>query len=159
MHKSEIKSSLKLVYYTCSLIRRISRTKTCLDCQHISGYKPRNPDFATQSVLFTFILGPCNNMHITTLACGFWNLESTDTHSPHSLVRVLSSLTCCSQQLPVSTRKAESSASIAHTHLLLPLTRIPLCNIIPVFWAQYYNPHSKILLRRILKPSTKKTVQ
>lgn len=155
-----MKSSLKSVYYTCSLIWRISPTKACLDCQHISGYRLRNPDFATQSVLFTFIFSPFNNMHITTLACGFWNLESTDTHSPHSLARVPFSFTCCTQQLPLSTRKAESSASIAHAHLLLPLTRIPLCNIIPVFWAQDYSPHSKILLRRILKPSTdKKTVQ
>lgn len=83
-----------------------------------------------------------------------WFLESgkhKHTHSPHSLARVPFSFTC-SQQLPASTRRAESSAGVAHSHLLLPLTTIPLCNIIPGFWTQYYNPHSKIFLRRTMKP-------
>lgn len=116
LHKSEIKSSLQLVYYTCPLIWRINSTKTSWDCQRISGYKLRNLNFATQSVLFTFILGPFNNRHITTLACGFWNLESTDTHSPHSLARDPFSFTCPSQQLlPLPERLKAQPALLIHT--------------------------------------------
>lgn len=74
--------------------------------------------------------------------------KRTHKHSLHPLARVHFSFTCCNQQLCVSTRKAENSSGIAHTHILLSLTRIPLCNIIPVFWAQYYNLHANILFRR-----------
>lgn len=42
--------------------------------------------------------------------------KHTHKHSPHPLARVHFSFTCCNQQLCVSTRKAENSAGIAHTH-------------------------------------------
>lgn len=98
---------------------------------------------------------PFNNMHITTLACGFWSLERTDTQSPHLWPGSLSVVQITvSKWLHVAERLKAQPALL--THLLLPLTATPGCNVIPLFWAHYYNPHSKMLLRRILKPSTDK---
>lgn len=89
-------------------------------------------------------------MHITILACGVWNLESTHTNAiPTHWPGFIS--VCCNQQPHVSTRKSENWAGITHIHIVLSLTRILLCNIILVFWAQYYNFHSKILFKRFFE--------
>lgn len=103
------------------------------------------------SQIYLFLVHSTTHTHHSISMPVLESEKHTHKHSPHPLARVHFSFTCCNQQLCVSTRKAENSSGIAHTHILLSLTRIPLCNIIPVFWAQYYNLHSNILFRRFFE--------
>lgn len=112
----------------------------------------------TWSMLFTniFILGSFHNVPYTTLACGFWIWKPhTHKHNLHPLAKAHFSFTCCNKQLHISTRKPENSAGIAQS--LLSLTRIPLCNISPLFLATHYNiPSKKSFLADFVRPSADK---
>lgn len=79
----------------------------------------------------------------------------THKHNLHPLAKAHFSFTCCNKQLHISTRKPENSAGIAQS--LLSLTRIPLCNISPLFLATHYNiPSKKSFLADFVRPSADK---
>lgn len=133
--------------YTRSAGWRTNPTRTRPDRSHISGDTTHNcclcnPRCAfDKSIYFKFI--PQHTQHCISM----WGLQlGKHTHKqPPPTGQGWLTSTCCNLQLHLSIRKAGNSAGVAHTHILLSLRRIPLCNIIPLFWAQYYNLYSKIL--------------